>query len=319
MIKNYIYLYNIYLKLRIKMIRELKLWNFTWIDAVDISIEEKKQIFKKYDFHELDIEATLEENQFPRVNPSIDYIFIILLFPKYNSKSKWYLINEFNVFLWKNFLISFRDFNSSHIDKIFQSYQKREIKDEEKINPWYVLYETIQVMLEKIFKVISTNKKEFRQLENIIFEWASANNVKNILIKKRNIIFLKHMFEPQVIILRFLENELNKFFKWEYELYFEDLEDKIDFIITQIKLLQERIENIEDAIRNIVDLKLNKTMAILTIFSALMLPLTLITSFYGMNIPLPYQNNANFIYGLLIGCTIIMLIWLYYIKKKKII
>ena len=319
MIKKHIYLYNIYLKLRIKMIRELKLWNFTWIDAVDASIEEKKQIFKEHNFHELDIEATLEENQFPRVNPNIDYIFIILLFPKYNSELKWYLINEFNIFLWKNFLISFRDFNSSHIDKIFELYRKREIKDEEKINPWYILYEMIQVMLEKMFKVISTNKKEFRQLENIIFEWASANNVKNILIKKRNIIFLKHMFEPQVIILRQLENELNKFFKWEYELYFEDLEDKIDFIITQVKLLQERIENIEDAFRNIVDLKLNKTMAILTIFSALMLPLTLITSFYWMNIPLPYQNNANFVYGLLIICTIIMLIWLYYIKKKKII
>ena len=83
--------------------------------------------------------------------------------------------------------------------------------------------------------------------------------------------------------------------------------------------MYERIENIEDAFRNIVDLKMNKTMALLTIFSALMLPLTLITSFYGMNIPLPYEKHPEFVYWLLIGSSILMIIWLIIIKKKKII
>jgi len=198
-------------------------------------------------------------------------------------------------------------------------YEEKHIKEEEKINPWYILYEIIQVMLEKMFRVISKLKKDLKELEKIIFEGASADEVKTILIKKRNIIFLKHIFLPQVIVLRHLENELNIFFKWEYELYFEDLEDKIDFIINQIKILHERVENIEDAFRNIVDLKLNKTMALLTIFSALMLPLTLITSFYGMNVALPFQNQPWFVYFLLILCTILMIIALIYMKKKKII
>jgi len=58
------------------------------------------------------------------------------------------------------------------------------------------------------------------------------------------------------------------------------LEDKIDFIYSQLLTLEERIETIEDAFKNIIDIKLNKLIAILTIFSAFMLPLTLITSFY---------------------------------------
>jgi len=301
---------------RLKM---LKIWNLKWIDAVDLDNDKKQEILKNYNFHELDIEATLEENQFPRVNPNDDYIFIILHFPKYIAKTWVYVINEFNIFLWKDFLITFRDYHSSHVDDIFEQYKNREVKEDEKINTGYILYEIIQVMLEKMFKVIYNLKKDLRWLEENIFENASADEVKTILIKKRNIAFLKHMFLPQVLILRHLENELNKFFKWEYELYFEDLEDKIDFIINQVKILYERIENIEDAFRNIVDLKMNKTMAFLTIFSALMLPLTLITSFYWMNVPLPFEKHPEFIYWLLIVCSILMLIGLVIVKRKKII
>ena len=297
----------------------LKLWNLKWIDVVDIDNDKKLEILKNYNFHELDIESTLEENQFPRVNSNKDYIFIILHFPKYIPQTWTYVINEFNIYLGKDFLITFRDYPSSHVDKIFQEYKNKKIKEDEKLNPGYILYEIIQVMLEKMYKVINNLKKDLRKLESNIFDNASADEVKTILIKKRNIVFLKHMFQPQGIILRQLENELNKFFLWEYELYFEDLEDKIDFIINQIKVLYERIENIEDAFRNIVDLRMNKTMAILTMFSALMLPLTLITSFYGMNIALPFEKQPWFVYWLLIWSTILMIIWLIYIKNKKII
>jgi magnesium transporter len=54
---------------------------------------------KKYDFHELDIEACFEENQKARIDVYDDYIFLILHFPKYNLKTKSYELNEFNIFL----------------------------------------------------------------------------------------------------------------------------------------------------------------------------------------------------------------------------
>jgi len=64
------------------------------------------------------------------------------------------------------------------------------------------------------------------------------------------------------------------------EVYFEDLEDKLDQIVNDITVLQEYIDSIEDAFKSIVDIKTNFVIKILTVFSAFMLPLTLITSFY---------------------------------------
>ncbi len=296
-------------------IRVLEKWGIKWIDCVNLDTKKKIEVLKNYNFHELDVEACLEENQFTRVNKNNDYIFIVLDFPKYIFNNGHYVINEFNIFLWKDYILTFRDHNSSHINKIFDAYDSIDI-NWEKINPGYILYEVIESMLEKVYNVIYKQKRDLNLLETEIFDSATTYKVKHILIKKRNITLLKHVFQPQVLILRQMESALNLFFKWEYELYFEDLQDKVDFIVNQVSILHERIDNIEDGFRNIVDIKLNKLIAILTIFSAFMLPLTLITSFYGMNINLPFQDNSFFVYFILLFSIIIMLFFIIYFSKK---
>jgi magnesium transporter len=64
------------------------------------------------------------------------------------------------------------------------------------------------------------------------------------------------------------------------EVYFEDLEDKLDKIVSDIEILSEHIDSVEDAFKTMIDIKTNFVIKVLTLFSAFMLPLTLITSFY---------------------------------------
>lgn len=306
------------------MLRELNIWkNLKWIDAVDLNKDEIIRILENYDFHELDIEASLEGNQKARIDVYDDYSFIVFHFPKYNPIRKIYELNEYNIFLWKNFLITFRDFHWRHIDKIFDYYNNQKnlnelVEDEEeiKITTWYILYEITQNMFEKMFRVTRANNKDIRTLEQKIFEIDDSNLVKDIMIKKRNIIFLKSMFKPQVVLFKQLEYTINKMYEWEMEVYFEDLEDKLDQILLEITILQEYIDSIEDAFKTMLDIKTNSVIKLLTIFSAFMLPLTLVTSFYWMNITLPFQENPFFVYFLLIWWMISMLGIYFYLKKK---
>jgi magnesium transporter len=90
------------------------------------------------------------------------------------------------------------------------------------------------------------------------------------------------------------------------EVYFEDLEDKLEQIVSDIMLLEEHIDSIEDAFKTIVDINTNFTVKLLTIFSAFLLPLTLITSFYGMNIDLPLQNSPQLVFIILIMTLLFM-------------
>lgn len=306
------------------MLREINIKWIKWIDAVGLRADKIKEITEKYDFHELDIEACLEENQRSRVDSYDDYLFILLNFPKYNSSKKMYEQNEFNIFLGKDFIITFRDFTWTHIDAIFDKYSnvkelEKEIDDDEehKLTSGFVLYEILQSMLEKLFKVRINIAKDLKLLENNVFDDAKRSLVKDIMIKKRNIIILKHMLKPQISVLKLIEFNVNKIFDSEIEVYFEDLEDKLEYFVNKVEMHEEHVNSIEDAFKSLTDIKMNWIMTVLTLFSAFLLPLTLITSFYWMNIePLFLADNPNIVYLLLVFSILFMYLFYIYFKSK---
>ena len=302
------------------MLRQLSIKGLKWIDGIDLPEKQIEEILESYDFHELDIEAALEPNQRARIDTYTDYIFVTLHFPKYNQLQKTYNLNEFHVFVGKDFIITLRDFEGRYIDKIFEKYEKKqEVEYDLDISPWLVLYEIIQAMLEKMFQVALNIRKDIRVIEHQVFQKPTSPLVRDILIKKRNIIVLKHMFQPQMGVLIALENHMKKLFDVEIEAYFEDLEDKMQKIVTDILILEEQVTSVEDAFKSMIDIQSNSIIKFLTIFSAFMLPLTLITSFYGMNIKLPYQDAPHVAYiAMFVSITILALVFLFFQKKRKI-
>ena len=127
------------------------------------------------------------------------------------------------------------------------------------------------------------------------------------------------MFQPQVSVLRNVELHMNKLFDDEIEAYFEDLEDKMEKIITDVSILEEYVDSVEDAFKSMIDIQTNSIIKFLTIFSAFMLPLTLITSFYGMNITLPFQDSPYFVYAAMsLSFSLLLIAFLYYSWRRKI-
>ena len=300
------------------MKKEINVKGIKWIEWTGLNNFEINEIIKKYNFHELDIEACMEENQRARIDSYDDYIFMVLHFPKYDAEKKVYNLNEFNIFLGKDFLITFREYEWKNIDKIFENYKNKKIDNDKdfKVSSGYILYEIIQSMLEKMFKFIDNIRKDLKQVEWLVFDRANTSLVKEIMIKKRNIVVMKHMLIPEVSVMKYIELKMNEMFRWEMEEYFEDLEDKISKVVNDIKILEEYLDSIEDAFKTIIDIKTNSIMTFLTLFSAFFLPLTLITSFYWMNITLPFQDNPMVVHWIIIFITILMIVSYIFFKKK---
>ena len=79
-----------------------------------------------------------------------------------------------------------------------------------KISSAFILYEIIQAMLEKMFKVSRVNSREIKLIETEVFERVDATLARSLMIKKRNIMLIQNMFKPQVLFFRQLENVINK-------------------------------------------------------------------------------------------------------------
>lgn len=286
-----------------------------WIDSINPSGEEIDAIFEQYEFHELDRDAILDEHQYARLDTYKDYLFLVLHFPKYNPKTERYITNELNIFVGSDFLITFRYYVSNTIWRVYQEYTERKEQDTQNTSA-FLLYAIIEAFLNKTMKMMERFRRDLKELESELFERKRHTLIRTIMVKKRNIITLKHMMRPQVGVLRQIEQAMKVRFSEEVELYFENLEDKIDKIFSEIQIIEENIDSMEDTLKSIFNLETNTTIKYLTIFSAFMLPLTLVTSFFGMNVEAGHFNDILIMITLMIT-TILFSILMYFFFFKK--
>ncbi len=138
----------------------IKFETFKWVDVVNPTAEVVDAIIKEYGFHELDREAILEEDQTARIDTYPGYVFIVLHFPKYDTRTQRYLTNEFNIFLSKDYLITVRYYQSQTMDRIHDKF--------EQVGPpssGELLYEIIDQMIDKVFRTLDRFGRDLRVME----------------------------------------------------------------------------------------------------------------------------------------------------------
>lgn len=288
-----------------------------WFDRVNPPLDEIDVIMQKYDFHELDRDAILESNQYARLDAYDEYIFLVLHFPKYDANSERYIQNELNIFISREYIISFRYYQSSTMKKVYEKYEN-DVNNNIIESPAILLYAIIEAYLDKTMKMLERFARDLKTLERELFSARGTDTIRNIMTKKRNIITLKHMMKPQILVLKMIENQMKARFSDEVELYFENLEDKLDKIFSEIQLLQENIDSMEDTLKSIFELESNTTIKYLTIFSAFMLPLTLLTWVFGMNV-MEWHFNTILIIGSFVTMFILMFMLTIILRKKNIL
>jgi magnesium transporter len=128
---------------------------------------------------------------------------------------------------------------------------------------------------------------------------------------------MRHIISPHSEILTELQSATIKFYKWDLDVYFEDLLYKTDKILSLVSIAHENTESLFDVSDTLTTIRTNKIISILTIFTVLLWILTWISWLYWMNVDLPGQDYI-WIFWRLLGWMIALTIWtMIYFKWKK--
>jgi Mg2+ and Co2+ transporter CorA len=128
-----------------------------------------------------------------------------------------------------------------------------------KISPYYILYKIIDVMFDKTLKILSKSNRDIVELEEEIFsaKGLSKKHLEQMMIKRRNLVFLEHLFIPQTELLSELQKTIEKFYEGQLDLYFEDLLYKLDKIENNISVLTKNISSLSEIYNTLMNIKLN--------------------------------------------------------------
>ena len=102
----------------------------------------------------------------------------------------------------------------------------------------------------------------------------------------------------------------------ELEAKFTILLQDIASLINFTNFNFERLEYLQDTVLGLINLEQNRLMKIFTVVSVLLMPATLVASFYGMNVHLPFVDwNLSWLF--IIALMLLFAVVLYYLFKKK--
>ena len=90
-----------------------------------------------------------------------------------------------------------------------------------------------------------------------------------------------------------LERRANRVLPEELELFFDDINVAVERIWDQLVNYKEVVEALESTNESVISHRQNDVLRLLTIISVTMLPLTLITSVFGMNVLFPGEATST--------------------------
>ncbi len=285
-----------------------------WLDIDEPYKEDMDWLKENFNFHPLDLEDCISLIERPKIDLYEDYHFLVMHFPVFDKITRRLSPIQVNVFLGTNFLVTIRKGYIKSLNRTFENVSK----DKELLHKGtdYLLHKVIDDLVDYCFPILEKIRGNIQNVENMVFDGATRQTIRDILIIKRNIILFKNILDPQIRILRRIELRDSKFIAEELEVYFGDIVDHLQKIEDSLESYGEIIEGLQDAHQSLVSNRINEIMKILTIISIMMLPLTLISSVYGMNIMLPISKSP-FAFLIIISIMILMALGMFVYFKIK--
>jgi magnesium transporter len=152
-------------------------------------------------------------------------------------------------------------------------------------SPAYLAYRIIDKLVDGIFSILDDVQDSLDGIEAIVFDEkrSSASAINNA---RRQIAILRRIVYPLVLFLPDL-TKAQKFGKEDLSIYFSDLDRKVGKVSRTIEDMKDTVEIYNDTDFVISSNRTNTVLSILTIIFTLTIPATVLSSIYGMNVPLP--------------------------------
>jgi len=280
-----------------------------WVNLERPREADREWLEREFGFHPLAIEDVASRNQRPKLDAYDDYLFIVLHFPVFDKSQDRLLTAEVDLFVGPDYLITLPDQNLPPLGAMFERHRERDEVRESVFSKGtgYLLYKIVDTCVDASFPMLRKMGAKLDQLEDDIFEGRSAEIVRDLSNAKQEIINFRRVMRPMRAVLRDLERTKQRYLAEELDIYFDDITDAAERIWDVLENYKEVAEALEDSNESVLSHRLNASLRVLTAFSVAMLPLTLLASIFGMNVPLPGQPGGVVEFLLIIGLMAVTL------------
>jgi magnesium transporter len=286
---------------------ELQAGGVTWVHLLSPTAGEAQLLANRFGWHPLDIEDVLSRRQRPKVDVYTDddtgnggYLFTVLHFPVYDAAVGRLNAGELDAFIGPDYLVTLPATELRPVSLLFRRAEESEELRYQLLSrgSGRLFYEVLDDLYDYCFPILDKIGFKLEQVDESIGEGEGAKElVRDIHRVKQEIISYRKIIKPQRPTLRQLDRTIERFLSEELEDYFDDLVDASERIWDLLDNYKEVVEALEDTNESLISHQQNDILYVLTIFSVVMLPLTFLTGFFGMNVHFPGFDTWDAFWG----------------------
>lgn len=291
----------------------------TWIHVEGLrDIHLIEQIAEKYKLHPLSVEDILNVSQRSKIEDFDDYIFITLKILSWEHKLGKINTEQLSLVIGQNFVLSFSEGPFPAFNLIRERLRTGHSVHLLENGSDYLAYRLMDITIDQYFVVLEKISDKIENIEENIITSPTQQNARDIFHLKHKILLLRKAVWPIREEISHLLQAEHKFITSFTRLYLRDLYDHVVQAIDAVETLRDMVSSIMDIYLSLVTNKMNEIMKVLTIISTIFIPITFVTSLYGMNFKYMPELDWHYGYpGALVVMGLISCGMLLFFRRKK--
>jgi magnesium transporter len=282
-----------------------------WIDMEAPTEVEEQLLLNLFRFHPLTLEDCRETRNYPKVEEFPGYLYFIVHGVRADTSPDHFNTIELDAFLGPNYVITYHHEMFRSINNVKKLLSTSPVACQR--GSAFLLYQILDQIVDFYSPVLDDFDERIAKLEDDIFTLSRPNKaiLEEIMDLKRGVLRLRRISGRQLdVILRTSRGEF-PLIPPPMLPFYRDIHDHLIRVTDLAESYRDLISGALDAYLSVVGNRMNEIMKVLTIFSAIMLPLTFLAGVYGMNfeyIPELSRPYGYFVvWGVMITVAVLML------------
>ncbi len=276
-----------------------------WVDVEDPTDDEARALADVCGFHHLTVEDALTPVQPPKVEEFEGYLF--LLFRGLRPTEEGFELEGYKlaVYLGPSFLVTVHRRPVAACREVSRLVLERDLPMESQMDR--VLHALVDRMMDEILPILDRFEERLEELEEAVFSRSPHREVlQELLGMKRQLLTIRRLVAPQREMLGRLARRDLPFIEERTSHYFRDVYDHVARMEETTMVLTDLASGALEAQLSVASNRLNEIVKVLTIFSAIWMPLTFLAGVYGMNFEYLPELKLWWFYPALWGVWIVL-------------
>ncbi|ECL8005018.1 magnesium transporter CorA family protein [Listeria innocua] len=279
--------------------------SYNWININTDKADNLEDIYATYDIDEEIIAYSLDRNERAHFeyDQKSDTFVVVFNVPDQRKIDNHYETIPMVYIIKGKQLLTITNKNNQYIVKKMNKY----LKENEEVTILQFLFSSLYLVMDSFFPYVEEMDIDRKIINDKLKIKTTKKNLLSLSDLETGIVYFLSASKQNAALLEQMKTHV--IFRTLNEVEKEQFEDALieaRQLVEMTELSSQILQQLSGTYNNILNNNLNDTMKILTALSILLTVPTIITGFFGMNMPLPLEHNA---FGWIVAIFISVLLW----------